>query len=100
MSQTINIMSLTTLSSKDLSRIQKLVERKESLIQQIADINGELEAIESGDSKPARPVTSPNGTATAPSPRKSLKPTVARKIGKSGKTGRGQLKERLTAELK
>ena len=93
-----NIMNLTTLTSRDLSRIQKLIERKESLTQQIAEINSELEAMESGASQPARLVTHTNGATAAPSARKSSKAVTIKK--RKGKTVRGQLKEIITSELK
>ncbi len=91
-------MNLTTLTSRDLSRIQKLIERKESLTQQIAEINSELEAMESGVSQPARVVTHANGAAAAPSARKIAKAVTIKK--RKGKTVRGQLKEMITGQLK
>ncbi len=91
-------MNLTTLTSRDLSRIQKLIERKELLTQQVAEINSELEAMESGVSQPARVVTHANGAAAAPSARKIAKAVTIKK--RKGKTVRGQLKEMITGELK
>ena len=89
-------MSLVTLTSRELSRIQKLIERKESLTEQIAVINSELAAMESGEARSASSATSVNGTAAASSSRKSSKGGANRK----GRTVRGQLKERITNELK
>ena len=91
-------MNLTTLTSRDLSRIQKLIERKELLTQQVAEINSELEAMESGVSQPARVVTHANGAAAAPSARKIAKAVTIKK--RKGKTVRGQLKEMIAGELK
>ena len=84
-------MSLTTLTSKDLSRAQRLIERKEALAQQVAEIDTELQAIESGapvwaaQTKPASPAPAP---ATPPRNRRA------------GKTVRGQLKGRVISELR
>jgi hypothetical protein len=91
-------MSLATLTSKELAKIQKLVERKEALTQQIVELNSELESIESGASSPAAAAIQSNGTSSRPAGRKSNKPAMARKSG--GRTARGQLKDRITAELK
>ena len=91
-------MSLATLTSKELSRIQKLIERKEGLAQQIVEINSELEAIDSGVSETARPTIPAVRAATAPRAAKAAAPAVPRK--KTKVTVRGQLKERISRELK
>jgi hypothetical protein len=91
-------MSLATLTSKDLARVQNLIERKEALNQEIQEINRELEAIESGDR---------NGTQTSTPPRAALVPktseakpaTAGQRKPTAGKTPRGGLKERITAQL-
>jgi hypothetical protein len=91
-------MSLTTLTSKELSRIQKLIERKEALAEQIVEINSELEAIESGVPQSARPAVPIIRAAAPPKAAKVAAPAVPRKKAKV--TVRGQLKERITRELK
>jgi hypothetical protein len=93
-------MSLATLTSKELSRIQKLIERKEALAQQIVEINSELEAIDSGVSETARPTIPAVRAATAPRAAKAAAPAVPGRTAKRGKTVRGQLKERISRELK
>ena len=94
-------MSLATLTSKELSRIQKLIEQKEALAQQIVEINSELEAIESGAPEPARPKNAAVQLAGTPkSPEPAAAPTMPRKKGRAGRTVRGTLKERVSEELK
>lgn len=93
-------MSLATLSSRDVSRIQKLIERKEALAQEIERINRELQEMESG----ATPEASVRAaTRKSPSP-KPGRPAAAKKSasGKSasGKARRGELKKRIVAQLK
>lgn len=88
-------MSLATLTSKELSRVQKLIERKEALAEQIAEINRELEVIESGDPELSRPAST-----TAAAPRSAKRGPAVRKPAKQGKATRGQLKEKVAAELK
>jgi hypothetical protein len=92
-------MSLATLSSKDVSRIQKLIERKEALVRQIAGINSELEAIESGASKQNG---SPAAAAPSEGPAKSVPPgaVTPRKKGRAGRAVRGSLKQAISAELR
>ncbi|MHC1767733.1 MAG: hypothetical protein AB9869_26245 [Verrucomicrobiia bacterium] len=78
-----------------MSRIQKLVERKEALAQEIERINRELQEMESG----ATPTASVRGaTRKAPSP-KPGRPAAAKK-SVSGKARRGELKKRIVAQLK
>jgi hypothetical protein len=93
-------MSLATLTTKELSLIQKLIEQKEALTQQIVEINDELEAIESGAPEPAR-VTSPTPQAAAATkaaaPAAPVKSPTKRR---AGRTVRGTLKERVSEELK
>jgi hypothetical protein len=89
-------MTLTTLTSKDLARLQRLIERKETLSQQIAEINSELESMDGGGSASA-PTTI---TATPSRKQAKVKPAIGRpRKDKAGKAGHGQLKERVTAEL-
>lgn len=88
-------MSLATLSSRDVSRIQKLIERKEALAQEIERINRELQEMESG-ATPAAPVRA--ATRKSPSP-KPGRPAAAKKSA-SGKARRGELKKRIVAQLK
>ena len=86
------IMSLVTLTTRDLARVQKLVEQKESLAEQIVDIDRQLEAIESGapvSEVTARPNVTPPVNGASP----------VRKPRKAGKSGRGALKERISKEL-
>ena len=90
------IMSLTQLTTKELSRIQKLVEQKESLAQRIEEINRDLEAMEAGSSQSESPSVPSNGRAAgAARGRKAAAPQKT-----AGKAGRGQLKDRISAELK
>ena len=91
-------MSLATLSSKDLSRIQKLIERKEILAEQIAEINNQLEAIESG--VPAAPSTPIFRSASEMKPAGAAPSAVTRRKNRAGRTVRGQLKEQISSELK
>jgi hypothetical protein len=94
-------MSLATLTSKELSRIQKLIAQKEALAQQIIEINSELEAIESGTPEPARPKNAAVQVAVTPkSPEPAAAPTMPRKKRRAGRTVRGTLKERVSEELK
>jgi hypothetical protein len=93
------IMSLSTLTSKELARIQKLIERKEALTGQIAEINSELESMDGSGSASPAPASAPTKT---PASRKQakVKLSVGRpRKAKAGKAGHGQLKERVTAEL-
>jgi hypothetical protein len=94
-----NIMSLATLTSKELSRIQKLVERKEVLAQQISEINGELESIESGAGESERPGSSAGGPAAASRSARAATPSAPQRKSKGRRAVRGQLKEKITAEL-
>jgi uncharacterized protein YjcR len=96
-----NIMSLTTLTSSGLARIQKLVERKESLAEQISAINRELEAIESGAPRPAAPARQAAASAARPAAPAPVKQAAAprRKAG-GAKTARGELKGKIISELK
>jgi ribosome-binding protein aMBF1 (putative translation factor) len=94
-------MSLATLTSKELSQIQKLIERKEALAQQIVEINSELEAIESGAPEPARPKNAAVQVAvTSKSPEPAAAPTMPRKKRRARRTVLGSLKERISDELK
>ena len=79
-------MSLATLTSKEVSRVQKLIERKEALAQQIVEINSELETIESGAPEPAR-VTIPTPQAAAAP--EAAAPTMPRKKRRARRTVRG-----------
>jgi hypothetical protein len=90
-------MSLATLTSKELSRIQKLIEQKEALAQQIVEINSELEAIESGAPEPARVASPIPQAAAAPEAAAPVKSPTKRR---AGRTVRGTLKERVSEELK
>jgi hypothetical protein len=97
-------MSLATLTSKDWARIQKLIERKEALTEQVGNINQELASIESGDSAPsaARSARRPVSKAAA-APKQAAAPAAPaapRKKVAAGKTGRGELKEKVVSELK
>jgi hypothetical protein len=91
-------MSLATLTSKELSRIQELIEQKEVWVQQIAQINSQLEAIESGVSAPAYASGAGSRATLSPRPRKAAATRPSR--GKRGKTARGELKATVIAELK
>lgn len=93
-------MGLATLTSKELAKIQRLIERKEALAQQITEINGELAAMDSGSSDLPRRAAPTNGTAAAPKARRSAAPALPRKKGKAGRTVRGQLKQTVAAQLK
>ena len=93
-------MSLATLTSKELSRIQKLIEQKEALAQQIVEINSELEAIESGAPEPARVAGPTPRAAAAPKSAPAAEPIMPRKKRRAGRTVRGTLKERVSEELK
>jgi hypothetical protein len=88
-------MNLTTLTTRDLARIQKLIERKEALGEQIAAIDAELDSIDAG-----APLPSPAGSRAA---RGAAAPKAARaakgRKAKGGKTGRGELKARISDEL-
>jgi hypothetical protein len=88
-------MSLTTLTSSELARIQKLIERKEHLAEQISAIDRELQAMESGSPRSAAPAKQ-----AAPSAPRKAAAAPARRKGRSGKTGRGELKEKIVGELK
>jgi hypothetical protein len=88
-------MSLATLTTKELSRIQRLIEQKEALAQKVAEINSELEAMESGVSAP-RPAPTPIGPVERVS--RAAAPRPMRRKG--GKTRRGELKAGVIAELK
>jgi hypothetical protein len=94
-------MSLTTLTTKDVLKIQKLIERKESLAQQIAGINTELAAMESGGSVQAPPS---NAAARSKSSSRTAKakasPAKPQKNGSMAKSRPGGLKERVVNELK
>jgi hypothetical protein len=99
-------MSLTTLTSKELSRIQKLIERKESLVRQIADINNDLESFETAASAPAAPSKPAAPAKAAPTTRKAAKAAKAAARAKPQKNGRvrkarpGGLRDRVVNELK
>jgi hypothetical protein len=94
-------MSLATLTSKELSRIQKLIEQKEALAQQIFEIDSELEVIESGAPESARPAIPAVRASAAPkSPETAAVATMPRKKRGAGRTVRGTLKERISGELK
>jgi hypothetical protein len=91
-------MNLKTLTSKEVSKIQKLIERKESLIAHIVDIDAELSAMELGDS-----VKAPSSKAAADeaaAPRRKTSPAKPQKDGNVGKARAGKLKERIERELK
>jgi hypothetical protein len=90
-------MSLATLTSKELSQIQKLIEQKEALAQQIVEINSELEAIESGAPEPARVASPTPQAAAAP---EAVAPVKSPKKRRARKTVLGSLKERVSEELK
>jgi hypothetical protein len=87
-------MSLTTIGSKELLRIQKLVERKETLAQQIAEINSELETFEAG--------TSPRAHSAEPAAasKTRAKPAPQQKQKSGGRARPGGLKDRIVKELK
>jgi hypothetical protein len=89
-------MSLTTLTSKEWARIQKLIERKEGLAEQIDSINRELQAMESGSS--AEPAAARPVRGAARKPAASKKPAQRKNAG--GGSGRGELKEKVIGELK
>ena len=93
-------MSLATLSSKDLSRIRKLIERKEALAKQVAAINREIEAVESGTPEPFRLASGAAQLVVAPEPTAAAAPVLPRKKRRAGRSARGQLKDRIGAELK
>lgn len=94
-------MSLATLTSRELSRVQKLIERKEALARQIDEINSELQAIESGGERAAARALPAAGTAATPAAgNRGQPPMPARKAGRPQKTVRGGLKDRITRELK
>src|SRR5260221_11988267 len=90
-----NTMSLATLTSTELSQVQKLIERKEALTQQIADINSELETIESGTPEPVRVATPARRAATARKSAAATPPAMPLKKRRSGRTIRAKLKERI-----
>jgi hypothetical protein len=92
-------MSLATLSSEDLSRIQKLVERKEALARQIAEINIELEAIELGAPAAASFENTASRPAAPSKPAKGARSAVRAKGRQAGRTVPGGLKERISSEL-
>lgn len=93
-------MSLATLTSADVARIHRLIERKEALAQQIAEINSELESIESGASESAPSAGPATRTAAAAKPTPATSAGMPRKKGKAGRMVRGELKEKITAQLK
>ena len=96
--QLITYMTLAKLTSKDLARVQKLIERKEYLNEQIAKIDSDLEAIEAGASG-TNAADSTVMAAAAPKRGKGPAPKAVR--GRpAGKSGRGELKERITKELR
>ncbi len=86
-------MSLATLTSKDLSRVQRLIERKEALTEQVAEINAQLQAIESGAPAPSAQAEPSSAAAEAT-------PNAHRPKRRGRRTARGQLKERVSNELK
>jgi hypothetical protein len=92
-------MSLTTITGKELAKIQKLVERKEELMEQIAGINAELSALESETPVQESPAKPAAHRKPAPRAAKSKGPAV-QENGGATKTRRGGLKERVINELK
>ena len=67
---------------------------------QVSEINRELEAIESGASAEVSPATPSGRAVPAPRSARPAAPGMTRKPGKAGRTVRGELKERITSELK
>ena len=56
-------MNLTTITSKDLARITKLLKKKEALLERVAKVDSKLSAFESG--KPAAAVVAKKGKMSA-----------------------------------
>jgi hypothetical protein len=84
-------MNLSSLSTKDLVRIATLIQRKERLQQQVAEIDHELDRFESGKPPIAAAAQVKPGTGKR----------SRRRIARDGKTtGRGALKQRIVIELK
>jgi hypothetical protein len=69
-------MNLTQIASADLKRVVALVEQKEALLAQVAQIDAELTSIESGE--PATPVAPTKGRPG----RKPGRPAKAKTGGK------------------
>jgi predicted phage gp36 major capsid-like protein len=81
-------MNLRSLTTSDLARIQKLIERKENLAGQISAIDRQLESFETA---------SGNGDGRV---EKTLRQPARRTRARRGRSQRGRLKEKVVAALK
>ena len=86
-------MKLTNITSIALRNLIKLTERKESLIQEIESIEGQLASLING--KPARVGTKRRGRPAKNTPKATIK-----KTGKTKRAPRGAIKKKILAALK
>jgi len=86
-------MKLTNITSVALRNLIKLTERKESLIQEIESIEGQLASLITG--KPVRVAAKRLGRPAKKGPKTSVKKTV-----RSKRAPRGAIKKKILAALK
>jgi len=86
-------MKLTNITSVALRNLIKLTERKESLIQEIESIEGQLASLITG--KPARVGAKRRGRPAKKGPKTSVKKNV-----RSKRSPRGAIKKKILAALK
>lgn len=92
-------MNLSTLTSSDLKYISGLLERKESLLEQIQEIEAELASYEASPKRGTRSGRSSGGNSVSNS-QETLVEEKAESVISGGRARRGQLKETILTILK